>query len=231
MEYTVLQTMNTARQRADVENSPHFSESELMVMFNTSHAVLHSKRVLLGEDQETRERSLYTAAGVEEYSVGADFLKLVSVDLSVPGFAGQWQQARRWTWAERHSYLDINSGWNSGRPIAYRMVGSRIRFLPIPDGTYPVSVFYVRAALEASSTTDLFDYGPGEHEWIALDMATKMLAKEESDPSVQMSERDRLWSEVIAPATSTRDAFRPDRVQETRADNLVWPLRLTTYPR
>lgn len=213
MEFTVAQTLTTARQRADVENSPHFSDSEMLLMFNTSKAVLHSKKVMLGEDQETRERTLYTAPGVEEYSIGANFLKLVSVDIKSDN--ERWIQAERWNWLDRHSYIDQNTGWHSGRPVAYRMVGSRIRFLPVPEGIYQVAIFYVVAPEEATLTSEIFDYGPGEHEWLALDLATKLLAKEESDASLQMAERERLWAEVICPAVSTRDAFRPDRIQLT----------------
>lgn len=219
MEYTVAQTLLTARQRADVENSQHFSAAEELVLFNNSHAVLHSKKVLLSEDQETRERVIYTVPGVTEYSVGSDFLKLVSVDIEATD--GNWIQVPRWTWADRHLYLNNNSAWTANR-CSYRMVGSRIHLLPTPTDVRQVAIFYVRAPFEAEQTTDTYEYGPGEHEWVALDIAIKMLAKEESDPTVYMAERERLWKEVICPAVSTRDSAHADRVQDTRGDNIIY---------
>lgn len=229
MEYTVAQTLLTARQRADVENSQHFSAAEELVLFNTSHAVLHSKKVLLSEDQETRSRIIYTAPGVEEYSVGSDFLKLVSVDIETTN--GNWTQVPRWTWADRHIYLNNTTSWTSNR-CAYRMVGTRISLLPTPTDVRQVAIFYVRAPFEAESTADTYEYGPGEHEWVALDIAVKLLAKEESDPSIMMAERERLWKEVICPSISTRDSAHADRVQDVRsyvATGTTWPIIRGTY--
>lgn len=218
MEYTVAQTLLTARQRADVENSQHFGAAEELVLFNTAHAVLHSKKVMLSEDQETRERTLYTAAGVTEYSVGSDFLKLVSVDLEVGD--GSWAQVPRWTWSDRHRLLDNTMLYE--RRCSYRMVGTRIHLLPVPDATRRVVIYYVRAPFEATETTETYEYGPGEHEWIVLDMAIKLLAKEESDPSLYLAERERLWAEVISPACATRDSSRAERIQDTRQDYQIW---------
>lgn len=219
--YTVAQTLLTARQRADVENSQHFNAAEELVMFNTSHAVLHSKRVMLSEDHDTREREIYTAAGIEEYSVGSDFLKLISVDMEVGN--GNWRQVPRWTWADRHLYMS-NTAISHTTGHAYRMVGSRVRILPVPTDTRRVVIFYVRAPFEAEETTEEYEYGPGEHEWIVLDMAIKMLTKEESDPTIYMAERERLWKEVICPACSTRDSAHAYRVQDVRRDglDLMW---------
>jgi hypothetical protein len=197
--------------RADIENDPHITSAEVDRFINQSIAALHQKAALAGEDEYTTSVAIPTVAGSESYTVASAFFKIVSADALV---SGEVRPLRRWTFAERHLFLNATSWSSTSQPLAYRLVGGdTIKLLPVPDGVYTVTVWYIPASTVLAADGDLYDGRDGFEEWVVLDAAIKCKTKSEEDIRELVGERDRVMLDILA-SLATKDQARPERVQD-----------------
>ncbi len=209
---TLVQLRAEVRERADIENDPHVSDSEVTRFINQSIAALHDQVTLACQDDYTTSQAISTVNGTEAYALAAAFYKLVSVEVTING---RTRQIGKWTFEERARYLNVTTWGLVSQPVAYRLVGSdSIRFMPIPDGVYSVTVWYIPAATQLALDADTYDGRDGWEEWVVLDAAIKAKTKSEEDVRDLTNERDRVWLR-IEKSFPTKDQARPDKIVET----------------
>ena len=95
----------------------------------------------------------------------------------------------------------------------YRIIGRKIWFLPNPDGSASIDLWYIPLAPLLESDDDEFDAINGWEEFAIVDTAIKMLTKEESDTSQLEARRLKLENRIIE-AANNRDAANPFKIAD-----------------
>lgn len=213
---TLAQLRAEVRDRADIENSLHITDTQIDRYVNQSGAALHAMMVETAEDwfvtQEGTTAPAPTAGAGEnatEIACQATFYKVLAVEAKI---GGRKTRLQRFQWQD-HALLTDDASVTSVGPFFYRVVGSNyIITPPLPTGT-SVRVYYIPAFTDLSVDASTLDGVNGWEEWVVLDAAIKCMLKEESDPAGLMAERNALL-ERIKQQMKTRDVGRPDKVQD-----------------
>lgn len=219
MAISLSELRDQARQRADQENSTFVTDSELNSYINNSIAELHDILIqAYDSDYFLSEYTFTTVANTSAYALPADFYKVVGVDLRLN--AQNYFTIKKFTFNERNRFDDFGVwdvfGFSS---VRYRIMGSNIRFNPTPDNATQARLWYIPVAtklvLDTDQLTDLNAYS----EYVIVDAAIKMMAKEESDPSVLLQQKADL-KRRIEEAANNRDAANAEAVKDIYAENV-----------
>jgi hypothetical protein len=217
MSVTLLQLKNRARQRADMETSDFIEDSELVGYINASLAELYDLMVAAyGEDYFLDNYTFSTVASQADYSLPADFYKLKGVDARING--SDWYSIRPFNFNERNRNQDVTWGLIGGPNVRYRIVGSNIKFSPLPEGIYPMQLWYVPLAPTMAADGDTFDDLNQYGEYVVIDAAIKMLQKEESDVSVLMAQKQAM-KRRLEEMSLNRDAGQPESISDIYSEN------------
>ena len=208
-----------SRQRSDMENSEFVSDAELTSYINASIAELHDLLIAAYNEDYYMEEHLFTANGTDiNYALPADFYKLRGVDVR-QNASGSWGTVKRFNFNRRNEQQNAFT-WNLlGLPyLEYRLVGSNIRFNRTADNNTEFRIYYYPRAVKLVADADEFDDFNGFAEYVVVDAAIKMLAKEESDTSVLMAQKEALRQRIMAMAQN-RDANEPESVSDIYAED------------
>lgn len=228
-----LQAMrDQARALADMTNTNFVTNAEANVLLNQAIAELWSMLTVADPQRYMLETSITTIAGTREYALPDDFMALVGVD---------WVSGNERYPLEPFSLNDRAVGPYAGLTmldhhtpgcrydVRYSgLDGSGVRLVfdrDPPAGT--VEVLYVQAPQLLEADDDVFDGIGGWEDWCVLDAAIKMLAKEESDPSIYVAQQARLEQRIKALA-GKRDIGRARQVprySDSRGRGRMWRLR------
>ena len=109
-------------------------------------AIRHYQRKLLLFAQETQ--SINTVAGTAEYAVATDFIALDFVQITLNSGTTTLEQALY------EELATIDTAGHRGDPskVAYR--DFLLRFYPVPDAAYAITVFYWKALTAPSGSSD-----------------------------------------------------------------------------
>lgn len=155
--------------------------------------------------------TLTTGNGQELYLLPSDFLHLVSLSGVINGRA---RYLTAYAENERPGFADQNAGW-TGEPLRYRLRQGNISLLPVPAGSYVLTLWYAPAAptLTSGQTYDtiarLDDY--------IVSYGSKELAKKDQNWNLH----DRLVAELaqmkgeIEAIARNRDKNSPSRIVDT----------------
>jgi hypothetical protein len=144
----------------------------------------------------------------------------------VNGSATQAITLRPFVFNERNVY-SYSPSWsvNGNNYLRYRLLGSQIKFVPVPNTTDTIKLWYVPAITDLSTDGSTLDGVNGWEEYIVIDVAIKALMKEESDVSALMVAKQQI-KERIEKGAMTRDTSFPDRVVDT---NRLQPWEFWAY--
>ncbi len=202
------------RQRANMENSTFCTDAEITEYLNQELAELWS-RLAQGEGQpHVRASALVNGstgvvAGTSLYALPADFWRLQEVEATINGWTGRLDAFEP---VER-AQLTNQCAYRPGNPVMYRCGGGNIEFLPA-QYSFPATIYYTPCQTRLVSGGDNFD-GYNGYEMAAIyGTVATMLAKEESDPSFWIGQRERIYTHIDSLA-GQRDAGAPERVQDT----------------
>jgi hypothetical protein len=180
----------------------------------------------------TYSRSSYTfttnPSGTPQqvYALPPDFLALLSVDVYVAG--GSPVQATAYQEEQRNALrgYSITSGWSSASPVYYQLQAGNISFLPIPQGSYSVTLNYVPTAPTLSDPDDYIDSINGWEAFIVIDAAIKCLIKAGEDAAIPALEarlaRQRERIRAMAPTRDQQTAERVHVVMNAGPDEWDW---------
>lgn len=154
-----------------------------------------------------------TSNGRQTYPLPQDFLSLISADATI--VAGTPVITMRpYQEEERNAYRNypLMGNWGFAQPIFYQLQDSNISFIPIPQGEYEVTIYYIPTAPILSDPKDEIDSINGWEEFIVLDAAIKCLMKvggpEQIPALADRLERQRMRIRAMAPRRDQQAAER-----------------------
>lgn len=226
--------IDVIRQRAGMEAGPYpvtsqfVSDDELKLMADESARGLYD--LLLthqGQEYFVSEANISTLAGQATYDLPSDFYQMLQ--LLVQRNDGMWFDAYPWRASDSAMLLNLGvlggaqAGW-----MRYRIGGTQstvgappasgertISLLPIPASVMSLTLRYVPVCVRADNTASdvYYDGVNGWEEWIVWDCVAKMFAKEESDPSFALMQREAVAARIRALAPSL-DRAHPEIAQD-----------------
>lgn len=223
MAITLSELRTIARQRADMENSEFITDSELNSYINASIAELHDILIQsYGEDYYVKDVSFTTTPSQEEYDLSTvitdnDFYKLRGLDAQLNG--DDFFTLQRFNFNERNRFQNFGVWDYLGiTNVRYRLLGNKVRFSPAPDAAITVRVWYIPVAEKLSNDADELSDLNQFSEYVITDACIKMLAKEESDASIFIAQKDAL-KRRIEEAANNRDAGGSDSITDIYIEN------------
>jgi len=213
MAETLSSLRTRVRARADMKNSNFVEDSELNQYINSSYQELYDLLVASFEDYYTAAPTSFTiASGSNTYTLPADFYKLRGVDFSSDG--SNYYTMMPFDFANRNN-LNNNVGVLalSQYQNQYRIVGDKIYITPEDNAAGSYRIWYVPRATVLTVDASTLDGINGWEEYVVVDAARKCLAKEESDTSFLVQEKEMLRQRIIA-MSARRDAGMPKSITD-----------------
>jgi hypothetical protein len=142
----------------------------------------------------------------------------------------------RFNWEERNIYNATPALTPYFPIVAYRVIQNPItgndciEFIPsTSSGASYYRVWYYPNPKVLTLDTDTIDGRSGWEEWVVIDAAMKLLAKEESDTSQLEREAQRVWARIMN-VVENRDAGQGKRITDVSFNSGMWPYS-SSYPR
>lgn len=209
-----------ARQRADQVGSQFVSDSEALDYLKLGYQNFYDLVVQSNNTYYLSQFDVTLVSGQQDYPLPTDFYKLLGMDLMAT--VGAPVTLRPFQWNERNRYKYAGLTTMAGPVYRYNLLGSNVRFTPIP-GTGSIKVYYTPLAVLPTLLTSNLDT-MGFDEFMILSVALKMLAKEESDTQLVAAEL-AAQRERVQTMLADQDASFPKTVIDidTINDNLYLP--------
>lgn len=210
--FTINQLATRARERADMVNSGFVTPDELRGYLSASYAELYDLLVSSGLFYFTPGIQTIAANGSELYALPSDYYGTLRVDYQQSG--NYWIPLFEYMEAERAEYESY--GAVNGQAECYAIHGANISLLPAPtSGSYRHR--YIPAPIDlATGDPDVVtvDGVSGWEEFVIVDAARKMLAKEESSTVSVERDLERLRARIDEAALN-RAWDSPRRIVDT----------------
>lgn len=209
---TLADLRTRCRERADMENSNFISPTELLSYINMSYAELYDLLVSRFEDYYLLDTELTIASGASTVSLPTDFYKLRGVDYQIN--SNEWIAVPKFNFNNRNIRTSNVSRLTSGQfTYAYRITGDDLRITPSDSANGTYRLWYIPIFTPLASESDTVNGVNGWEEYIIIDTAIKMLAKEES--STTHLEREKVaMLERIENMAQNRDVDQPEVISD-----------------
>lgn len=198
--YTWAELRTRIRQKTNKENSQFVTNSEIDSMIEEAYATMYNKLVNTNENYFITSTTLTLVNNTHTYALPADFYKLKGVDLDRNGVLYQLSLV---PWEHRNKYQAISTTYTS-LPTEYMFYNNSLRFVPVPNGGYTVTVYYVPAPPKYVSDATTIDGVAGFDKYIVNYCAACIRDKEEKDSSVFMN-KAMIALQDMANSISPRD--------------------------
>ena len=209
---TLADLRTRCRERADQEESEFVSATELLSYINASYAELYDILVSKFEDYYTLSTTTTIASGSNTFSLPTDFYKLRGLDYKLS--ATDWQTVQKFNFSERNSVNRSISRSRSGdKAVEYRIVGSTMHIEPADNAAGTYRIWYTPAYTPLTEETDTVDGVNGWEEYIIIDVAIKMMAKEESSTTHLEREKAAMLNRIESMAQN-RDSGAPESISD-----------------
>lgn len=232
----MARTRTLAELRSDVESradQPTSSASTFVTETEMNRWINQSVRRFVGllvrsygEPYWHKTDTINVVANTDSYDLPSDFYQLLYLRVDIDGCR---THIRRASIDDIDTDPDWEPDWRE-RPPRYRLLGSKIWFTT-PRSSHTVTIAYVptlvvynsggTAIADLSADTDYVDGVNGWEEWIVLDVAIKVMAKEESDPSLLVMEKQQIEADIVADAAQ-RDQASVAAVRNTYDGGVCW---------
>jgi hypothetical protein len=197
------------RQKVNKEQSQFVTNSEIDSLIEESYSVMYNKLVNTNENYFISSTTLALVAGTSTYALPTDFLKLKGVDLNRNGLLYQLNQV---PWEQRNKYQVISVTYQS-IPTEYMFYNNSLRFVPVPNGGYTVTVYYIPAPIKYVSDSTTIDGVSGFEKYIVNYCAACIRDKEEKDGSAFMLKAEKALQDMVN-AVSPRDFENAITIQD-----------------
>lgn len=217
---TLTELIADVRDRADAEVSQHVTDAQITRYLNQSIAALYALIVEQDESDFVEQVDIDVAAGAVASGIvtapvdgtAINPYKLLAVDV-INSDGTSWP-VQRFMMGERAN-LDGEAGTYAALSFTrYQWRGANTLYWSPPwQSAVTIRVTYVPSPTDLATGTDEYDGRAGWEEWVTLDSAIKVLAKEESDVTDMVRERalveQRILKQIVA-----RDRAQPKRVRD-----------------
>lgn len=198
--YTWADIRSRIRQKTNKENSQFVTNHEINHLIEEAYATMYNKLVNTNENYFITSTTLTLVNNTHTYALPDDFYKLKGVDLDRNGVLYQLSLV---PWEHRNKYQAISTTYTS-LPTEYMFYNNSLRFVPVPNGGYTVTVYYVPAPPKYVSDATTIDGVAGFDKYIVNYCAACIRDKEEKDSSVFMN-KAMIALQDMANSISPRD--------------------------
>lgn len=208
------------RRFADLEHDEHVSDPEIARALNLRLSATYDLLIeSRGQDYFRKAQTIPIVGNVDTYALANDFYKVISVDFTIG--TNIVRSARMFTEAERNRYKWL-PGWNFSTEVFYRISAGNVAFIPMPTGTFTVTLNYVPAYVDLVDDADAFNGVNGWEGHGIWAVVADLLHKQERDPSYALAQV-AAWEARIR-ALAPQDLGEPERVQRVkrRGDGWRW---------
>lgn len=241
---TLTQLIAAVRQRADFVNSQFVTDAELTSYINQSYFELYDLLIQkYGDNYYVADPAVFATDGASAQYVlpngtlstftngrtGATgyvapaIYKLLGVDLMLANQSQSYVTIKPFNFSDRNRYAVPNfQSFYGVTNLRYRLNGDYLWLTPIPAGNQNIQIWYAPRLTQLSAGSDTTDGISGWTEYIIVDAAIKCLAKEESDVSVFMAQKQGLIQRIEA-AGENRDAANPATVADHQTSDTWMP--------
>lgn len=230
-EISLYELRQRSQQKADRVNSQFVTLPEWNFFINQSVKELYDMLITAYEDYYIAPRLIISTTGADSYDLpdgknysGAPALyKLYGVDLGLNSSQNAWFTLKKFNFIDRNRYVypqlttTILGVWN----LSYRIMGSKIFFIPTPAAIQQVGLWYYPRKDTLLQETDVLDGFSGWENYVICRAAKYALDKEESDTSKLDAELLFLKNR-IEEAAQGRDAGQGDTISNVRSRNNLW---------
>lgn len=230
---TLAQIRTAVRQRSDMVNSQFITDAEFNSYINQSYFELYDILVQkFGDNYYVASPLSFNTDGITFqyplpdgtlYSAAPALYKLLGVDLALSNTLDSFVTIRPFNFSERNRYAIPNfQSFYGVTNLRYRLNGTNLFFTPIPAANQTIRLWYVPRMTQLVSDSDTVDGVSGWTEYIIVDACIKALAKEESDPSVFMNQKQGILQRIES-AAENRDAGSPATVADVQRGDMWFP--------
>lgn len=193
-----------------MENSTFVTDEEITEYLNQELAELHG-RIKLAEGQPhfRSSRNISVTNGTALYALPVDFLSVQRMTCVIDGITRDMEPFME---GERSGLLNSHLVYPYSLAPRYRIQAGNIEILP-STRTFTATLWYVSSCPRLEDGSDTFDGFNGYEVAAIFGTCATMLAKEESDPSFYLGQKERIYRHIDAMAAQ-RDASHPERVTD-----------------
>jgi hypothetical protein len=201
---------NQVLARADMSNTGFVSTTELNFYINQSYYELYDIIIEAFDDYYINYLQ-FTLDGIADgYSMPDVIYKLRGVDMMISG-PDSWVTLTRYNFNDRNKY-NAPFGVFSRFPyqtLQYSWTGSQIKVIPTQEnaGTYKLTYIPNLTPLDDGYNTNLDPILEKWVDYIIVDSAIKCMAKEESDPSILMAQKQAMLTRIQKMSPDKDDAM------------------------
>lgn len=216
---TLSQLRDSVRQRANMENSTLCSDAEITQYINEGIDDLYARMVNSGKGMLfAKVANTLPKIGTHALQLPGDFMRLVEVNV----FANA-----RWTpvtEADPQDYFRLLSEQYQGDYSVQYFVQLNVTanrwelFLFPAKPSANVGVRYIPEAPTLSVDADPLNWPSNWEQVVIVDAAAKCLAKEATDSTFLLAEKERLTLRVLSDISST-SVVEPDTIRSLKARN------------
>ena len=209
---TLAQLRTRSRERADMEDSDFVSTTEELSYINASYAELYDILVSRFEDYFTINTEITVASGDSSFPLPTTFYKLRALDLRLDSSGNNWTALPKFNFNNRNIRNSNVSRLLSGQfNISYSVVGANVELVPTDSALGTYRLWYVPIYTPLADESDTIDGISGWEEYIVIDVAIKMLNKEESSVTHLVKEKEAMLKRIEDMANN-RDVDQPEVV-------------------
>lgn len=208
-----------AQQRADQVNSNFVTTQEWNSYINHSYNELYDIMVQAYGQEYFAASTAFLTDGRNPalYPLPDRLYKLMGVDLGIAPLNNYFLTLKNFQFISRNRFLYGTPpisflGFND---IRYRMIGNQIQFIPTPQASQTIRIWYVPRPATLLADSDLLEAISGWDEYVIVDAAIKAMQKEESDVTVLVLQKEALRKRIEA-AANNRDIGMPEMVSNVR---------------
>lgn len=228
-----------AQQRADRVNSNFVTLPEWNTYINKAYQELYDLLVTCYEDYFLAAPYTFITDGTSDaYTlpngtlVGTDSVvskplyKLVGVDLGLANNNNAKVTIHKFDFVQRNRYVypNVTSTFFGVFNLRYRVMGDKIKFIPVPSGGQYITLWYIPKLQLLLQDTDVADGISGWTEYVVVDAAIRALQKEESVEAVQVLMAQKMaLKQRIEESAMNRDAGMPDTISSVRRGGWYGP--------
>lgn len=173
---TLLQMRTSVRQRADMANTTFVTDAEINEYINQGIAEFWDELYQKRGDLLYSTTTFTTASGTESYALPATCFEVLKATIEVQNAT---QDLQHYELSQREVFQPYASF--RGVPIVFRAVGGNVSLLPIANGAYSGTIYYVTTAPSLTSDNDTFDGIDGWEDFAIWKAVFECLAKEGTD--------------------------------------------------
>jgi len=215
---TLTNMLLDVRQRTNQENSTFVTDAELTEYLNQSIAELQVRlSIAEGQPHFRASTNITVTAPTALYALPADFWAAQEVTVTI---SGSTLSLMPFMPQERAALITATPLWPIYEAVQYRIQAGNIEFRPA-NSSFVATLFYSPTQTRLSAGSDTWDGFNGYEMAPIYDVCATVAAKEESDPSFFLGQRDRIYA-LIAQAAAHRDMSNPERVQDVRGTYGFW---------